>query len=146
MHSAASCLGLPELSCCCSVSRVTVGHPYYCTYVFVRLVLVLVLAQIVLVVLIVFEIIGIEVVVFVADLFERKSLTGEPIDGPRDQLLLDVLAKLVVQLQTLLNLRAYLIFLIFFVIVIGRRLGRGEEVEERLSGDLPPNYASLLRS
>jgi hypothetical protein len=53
-----------------------------------------------------------------------QSLASEPVDGTGDELLLDVLAELVVELETLLDVRGSIVLLILW--------GRGwvEEVEE----------------
>jgi hypothetical protein len=96
------------------------------------LLLVLVLAAVVVVVVvIVFIVLVLEFAleVILVDLLENESLAGEPVDRTRDELLLDVLAKLVVQLETLLDILGS------DLVLVGRGLGRGEEVEEGFGRD-----------
>lgn len=90
------------------------------------LVLVTVLAEVVLVVVIL-EVLLVEILLI--HLLEREGLSGEPVDGAGDQLLLDVLTKLVVEFEALLNVRGGVIVLLTW------RIGWGEEVEERLGGN-----------
>jgi len=54
-----------------------------------------------------------------------QSLSSEPVDGARDQLLLDILAELVVKLELGFNV------LVDVLIVLYRGCGGVEEVEER---------------
>lgn len=85
------------------------------------LVLVTVLAEIVLVIVIL-EVLLVEVLLI--HLLEGEGLSGEPVDGTGDQLLLDVLTELVVELEALLNVRGGVIVLLTWCV------GWGEEVEE----------------
>ena len=55
-----------------------------------------------------------------------QGLAGEPVNGAGDELLLDVLTKLVVELETLLDVGGGVVVLVL------RGLGWVEEVEERL--------------
>lgn len=90
------------------------------------LVLVTVLAEVILVVVI-FEVLLVEILLI--HLLEGESLSGEPVNGAGDQLLLDVLAELVVELEALLNVRGSVI------VLLAGCVGWGEEVEERLGRD-----------
>jgi hypothetical protein len=95
----------------------------------------MVLAGVVIIVLVVF----VKVLqVVLIELLERKGLAREPVDRPGNELLLDVLAELVVELQALLNIRGGI------VILIVRGLGRREEVEEGLGGNSLLDNAGLL--
>lgn len=85
------------------------------------LVLVTVLAQVVLII-IVLKVFLVEVLL--VHLLESEGLSGEPIDRAGNQLLLDVLTKLVVELEALLNVRGGVIVLLTWCV------GWGEEVEE----------------
>jgi hypothetical protein len=76
--------------------------------------------------------------VILVNLLECEGFPSEPVDGPRNQLLLDVLTQLVVKLEPLFNVRGGI------VIVIAWGLGRREEVEEGLSGNCLLDDASLL--
>lgn len=69
---------------------------------------------------------------------ELQSLAGEPVDGARDELLLDVLTQLVVKLELGLDL------LVDLLIIITWRLCRVEEVEEGWCGDGLLDNARLL--
>ena len=51
--------------------------------------------------------------------------------GVRTHPLLEVLSDLVVELELLINV----LILVLLVVVLGGRLGRGEEAEERVGGD-----------
>jgi hypothetical protein len=53
-----------------------------------------------------------------------QSLTSEPVDGTRDELLLDVLTELVVELELGLNV------VLDLLVILGRGAGGVEEVEE----------------
>jgi hypothetical protein len=55
---------------------------------------------------------------------ELQRLSGEPVDGTRDKLLLDVFAELIVELKLGFDL------LVDLLLVILRWRGRVEEVEE----------------
>lgn len=57
-------------------------------------------------------------------LLKGKGLSRKPVDGTRNEFLLDVLTQLVVELEALFNVTGSV------VVVLRRRLGRGEEVEE----------------
>lgn len=106
------------------------------THIIVRLLIVVpVLAEIVLVVIFVVEV-ALEFVLIKG--FERKSLAGEPVDGARDDLLLDVLTQLVVKLKLILNVGGGV------VVFLGRSLRGGEEVEEGFRGHGLLDDASLL--
>lgn len=67
-----------------------------------------------------------------------QSLTGEPVDGAGNELLLDVLAELVVKLELGLDI------VVNLLIVLRRGAGGVEEVEERRSGDGLLDDAGLL--
>ena len=70
-------------------------------------------------------------------LLKLQGLASEPINGARDKLLLDVLAKLVVKLETLLDVGRSILVLVWS--------SRGaEEVEEGLSGDRLLDDTGLL--
>ena len=73
-------------------------------------------------------------------LLKGKRLTSKPVDGMGNELLLDILAKLVVKLEALLDVGSSI------VVALGRVLRRGEEVEERLSGNSLLNNTGLLGS
>lgn len=103
---------------------------------FVRLlVLIAVLAQVILVVILV-EVLLVKVIL--VQLLKCESLSSKPVDSTRNQLLLDVLAELVVELQALLDVGSSV------VVILGRCLGGREEVEEGLGGDGLLHNASLL--
>lgn len=107
------------------------------TYLLIRLV---VLVPVVTEVILLLIVLVLEfALVVVIELLELKSLAGEPVDSTGDELLLDILAELVVQLQTLLDVGRDL------VIIVGRGLGWREKVEERLGGDRLLDNAGLLR-
>ena len=76
----------------------------------------------------------------IAKTLELTGLAGEPIDGARDELLLDVLAELVIELEALLNVEVVLIILI----KVRRGLGGREEVEEALRGNSSLDDTGLL--
>lgn len=99
-------------------------------------VIILVLTSIIIIVLVVLVIeLG---KVILIEFLKGEGLAGEPVDRTGNQLLLDVLAKLVVQLQAFLNIGGGII------VLISRRLGRREEVEEGLSRDRLLDDAGLL--
>ncbi|KAK8432792.1 hypothetical protein IWX49DRAFT_105021 [Phyllosticta citricarpa] len=106
------------------------------TYLLVRLVIVIpVIAEVVfLLVVLILEF----ALVVVIHLLKLESLAGEPVNGARNELLLNVLAELVVELEALLNVRRDL------VIVFARSLGWRKEVEERLGGNRLLDDAGLL--
>lgn len=106
--------------------------------------IVLIVTQIILIlVFLVIKLVTLEVTL--VELFKAKSLAGEPVDSTRNELLLDVLTKLVVKLKALLNLRANLGLLVIFLIIITGGLRWREEVEERLCGNCLLDNAGLLR-
>lgn len=105
--------------------------------ILIRFILVILVVTSVIVIVIVLILIKVAQLLLVK-LLVSKSLAGEPVDGPRNQLLLDILAELVVELETLLDIRRGV------VIVIGGGLRRGEEVEEGLGGNGLLNNADLL--
>lgn len=78
--------------------------------------------------------------VLLAEALELAGLSGEPIDSTGNKLLLDILTELVVKLEALLNISSLFIILI----KVGGRLGRAEEVEERLGRNSALDNASLL--
>lgn len=87
----------------------------------------MVIVEVVLVlVVLVFKLVLVEVV---AKLLKLQRLAGEPVNGARDQLLLDVLAESVVKLEALLDVRGGV------VVVLGGRGRWGEEVEKGLLRD-----------
>ena len=100
------------------------------------LVIVTVVAHVVLIIILVVVVALIELIIH---LLVLKSLTGEPVDGAWDQLLLDVLTELIVELQTLLN-----VGLGVLVIILSWDCWWGEEVEEGLGWDGLLDNASLL--
>lgn len=104
LHSAASCLGLPDSSCIrVSVIQATKSSDKGNAYVVVRLLLVIVLlAQVILILVVVIIKVG-TLEVIVRELLECESLTGEPVDSTGNKLLLDVLTELVVELKALLD-------------------------------------------
>jgi len=97
-----------------------------CAYIIVlRLILIIViLADIVIVFIILVIELALEIIL--VEFLKGKGLASEPVDGAGNELLLDILTELVVELQTLLDIGSSI------VILIGRGLGRREEVEERL--------------
>lgn len=76
--------------------------------------------------------------VILIKLLESEGLAGEPVDRARNQFLLDILAKLVVELQPLFNIGGSL------VVIIRRGLRRREEVEEGFGRDGLLDDAGLL--
>jgi hypothetical protein len=105
------------------------------------LIIVLILVVFITLVIIVIEIVLILEVVLVEvieALLKLQCLTREPIDGTRDELLLDVLTELVVELELLLDLLVYLI------ILVRRRRCWVEEVEEGRGRDGLLDDAGLL--
>jgi hypothetical protein len=99
------------------------------------LILVTVVAELILIlVVLIFELALVEVL----NVLILQSLAGEPVDGAGNELLLDVLAKLVVELETLLNVGGSIILIVL------RGLWGVEEVEERLRGDGLLDDARLL--
>ena len=105
------------------------------TYLFIRLVLVRALLTI----LVVFVVL-ISEVALLAILIEAlvlESFAREPVDGAGNELFLDVFAKLIVEFQTLFNVRGSVlrlgVFIVFFIFF--GRLGWVEEIEEGLGRD-----------
>lgn len=76
--------------------------------------------------------------VILIQLLKGEGLASEPVDGTRDQLLLNVLSQLVVELEALLNVGSGI------VVILGRGLGGREEVEEGFGRDRLLDNASLL--
>lgn len=105
--------------------------------VLVRLLVLITVITEVIILLVILEVLLVKV--FLIKLLESESLTREPVDGTRNQLLLDILAQLVVQLEALLNVGCSIL------VVLSRCLGRGEEVEERLCWNGLLDDAGLLR-
>ena len=101
------------------------------------LLIVTVLAEVVILIVILVELILIQVVLVY--LLKGQSLAGEPVDRTRDELLLDVLTKLVIQFQALLNVGRGVI-----LVILGWCLGRREEVEEGFGRDRLLDDTSLL--
>lgn len=126
--------------------KVGTGYKFraFGSYLFIRvivnvpvrtpLILILVVVILILVVLIL-KLIRVDVL---TQLLELQSLTGEPVDGTGNQLLLDILTQLVVQLQALLNVASN------GLVIIDRWLRGGEEVEEGLGGHADLDNAGLL--
>lgn len=110
MHSAASCLGLEPsswkyVSKCYSMDRLRDR-----THLVILLLLVLVvIALLIILVVLILKVILVEVI---KTLLELQSLAGEPVDGTRNELLLDVLTELVIELKLLLNVLVNLVVLI----------------------------------
>jgi hypothetical protein len=90
------------------------------------LILVTILAQIILIVVIL-KVLLVEILL--VHLLEGEGLTGKPVNGAGNELLLDVLTKLVVELEALLDVGGGVIVLLTWCV------GWGEEVEEGLGGD-----------
>ena len=96
--------------------------PHQETYLIVVLIFVIFIALIVLILIVfVLKVVFVEVVQAVLEL---QRLTGEPVDGAWDQLLLDVFSQLVVELELGFDLLVDLLLLVFW------RRGGVEEVEE----------------
>lgn len=95
-------------------------------YLIVRLLLlVAIIAKLILIlVVLIFKFALVEVF----DIFILKSLAGEPVDSTGDELLFDVLTKLVVELEALLNVRGDTGSLVIVLVLGG--LGWVKEVEE----------------
>lgn len=87
--------------------RVKSEHSYL---LLLRLILVILAGIIVLLILVVLVIEVAEIVLI--DLLESEGLTREPINGPGDQLLLDILPELVVELQAILNIRGSVVIIV----------------------------------
>lgn len=120
LHSAASCLGLPDSSCMrVSVIPIKKTSDKGNAYVVVRLLLVIILlAQVILILVVVIVKVG-TLEVIIRELLKGESFTGEPVDSTGNKLLLDVLTELIVELKALLD-----VGLGILVIVIGGSLGR----------------------
>jgi hypothetical protein len=108
------------------------------TYIFFRLILVImVFAKVViLLIIVILEIVFFQIIIH---LLELESLSSEPVYGTRDKLLLNVFSKLVVQLETFLNVRCSIV-----IVLICGCLWRREEVEKRLRRDGLLDNAGLL--
>lgn len=104
--------------------------------ILVRLLILVAILVVLIVVLI--EVLVVVLKVILINLLEGQSLASEPVNGTRDQLLLDVLTKLVVELEALLDVASGI------VVILRGGLGGREEVEERLGGDSLLDNASLL--
>lgn len=85
------------------------------------LVLVTILAEIIVILV---KVLLILIKVVLIHLLKSKGLSRKPVDGTRNELLLDVLTQLVVEFETLFDVTGSI------VIILRRRLGRREEVEE----------------
>lgn len=85
------------------------------------LVLVTILAEIIVILV---KVLLILIKIVLIHLLKSKGLSRKPVDGTRNELLLDVLTQLVVELEALFNVTGSI------VVILRRRLGRGEEVEE----------------
>ena len=105
-------------------------------YLFVALV-VLISVLVILVFILILLVLEFCLVEFVK-LLELQRFASEPINGTRDQLFLDVLAELVVEFETLLDIRGRIL------VVFCRWLGWREKVEEGLARDSFADNASLL--
>lgn len=92
----------------------------YLVFVLILVILITVLIVLVLVIFI-FEVVLVEVI---HALLELQSLSSEPVDGARDELLLDVFTQLIVKFQLSLNV------VVDFIVIILRRGCWVEEVEE----------------
>lgn len=79
------------------------------------------------VVLFIIIILKVTLLQIVIQLLKLQGLTSEPVNCTRDELLLDIFSQLVVELETLFDIRRGII-----VILIRGGLGWREEVEERL--------------
>ena len=78
----------------------------------------------------------VEVLLRLVAVLELESLAGEPIDGTGDDLLLELLAELVVDLEAVVELlKLVLVDVLVLEGLWRRRLGRAEEVEERVDVD-----------
>ncbi len=104
--------------------------------ILLRLILIIVVLADIIVVLVILVVELAKVIVI--KLLEGEGFTSEPVDSPRDQLLLDIFAQLVVELQAVLDIGSRV------VVLVARRLGRGEEVEEGLGRDRLLDDAGLL--
>jgi hypothetical protein len=88
-------------------------------------------------IVLIFFIVEISVFSVFLELFKLKSLPSEPVNGARNQFLLDVFPQLVIKLQALLNVRPS-------IFVVCGRSWRSEEVEEGFGGDGLLDNAGLL--
>lgn len=107
------------------------------TYVVLIRLLILVTVLVILIVVLV-ELLVVLVEVILVHLLEGQSLASKPVNGTRDQLLLDVLTQLVVQLEALLDVASSV------VVILGGCLGGRKEVEEGLGGNCLLDNTSLL--
>lgn len=108
------------------------------TYIVIRLLVVIAVVAHVILVLIVL-IIELALLEVIIHLLKLKSLSSEPVDGTWNELLLDVLAELVVELQALLDVGGGIV-----IILLSWDRWWGEEVEERLGWDGLLDDAGLL--
>lgn len=123
MHSAASCLGFEPSSC----DRVSLANGMGISEVFPYVVLVGLLVLVTIfteIIVILVKVLLILIKIVLIHLLKGKGLSRKPVDGTRNEFLLDVLTQLVVELEALFNVTGSV------VVVLRRRLGRGEEVEE----------------
>jgi hypothetical protein len=104
--------------------------------VLIGLLLIIVILVIIVVVVLIILIKVLQIVLI--ELLKGKSFARKPVNGTWNKLLLDVLAELVVELQTLLDIGGGII------VLLGRGLRGGEEVEEGLGGDGLLDDAGLL--
>lgn len=112
-----------------------VRKPYI---VLIALILIILVLAGILIILVIFIVeLGVLEVLLI-ELLEGEGLASEPVDSTGNELLLDILTKLVVELKTLLDIGGG------GLIIIGRSLRRGEEVEERLGRDGLLDNAGLL--
>src|SRR6266536_2874446 len=72
-----------------------------CIIVGLLFIIIMVLAQVVFLIIFIFKTPLLHVII---QLLKLKSLASEPVDSPRDELLLDVLSQLVVKLETFLDI------------------------------------------
>jgi len=108
-------------------------QPYLILVLFVVILISLVL--ILILVILVLELILVKVI---QALLELQRLARKPVDGARDELFLDVLAKLVVELQLRLDV------VINLLLLITRRERWVEEVKEGRGRDALLDYTGLL--
>jgi hypothetical protein len=135
--------GLSRTILSCRISSKTSNYSFLGAYLFISLFLVIVvLTQVIFVILIVIEAARLKLVV--VKLLESKSFTREPINRTGNKFLLDILSKLVIQLQAVLDIRCNV--RIFVLVIFLRRCGRIEEKEEGLGRYRLFDDAGLFRS
>lgn len=116
------------------ISKSYKGRFSVSSYLIIRLLVLIAVAGLVLVLIVfILEVALIKLI----KVLVLKSLAGEPINGMRDELLLDDLSELVVQFKALLNVSGG-------IIIVLRGLGGVEEVEERVCGNSLLDHAGLL--